>query len=491
MLLSRSILSALVVLAASTACMTEMELGSGPGSASLVAGEAWQCGSDMEICGNGADDDCDGKADCEDTDCAEHRSCGCQPAEFETCDNRLDDDCNGTVDCADPGCANDPACRRCNPTGTAETCGNGVDDDCDEATDCDDRDCDEDAACRVCTAPGSETCDNRLDDDCDGLVDCADSDCANHEHCRTCTPRAEACGNGADDDCDELVDCLDPDCSQADRCVNDCTETEGNNCGGDPGYGDHCAAEDNSGGCSPDRFWAWCNRRNSAYPDIWYGYLRTWVDDRCDGAVELTDENYALFHCDGSDGRRWQCRTPLVILLDPARRVAYRAYDGFARFDVSGRGDPSGHRHDWPTAATPWLAIDLDGNGRIDSGRELLGSGSPGAPRNGFAALAAHDANHDGVLDARDPAFARLLAWSDNGDRVSQPAELVPVSALGILKFNLAYTTGATCDGRGNCEVERAGMTWRDPAGGTRTGAVVDVHLRVQAESPLFACVLP
>ena len=63
------------------------------------------------------------------------------------------------------------------------------------------------------------------------------------------------------------------------------------------------------------------------------------------------------------------------------------------------------------------LVWDRNANGRIDTGAELFGdfTALPNgalAP-NGFAALAALDANSDGMLDARDPAFAELRLWCD------------------------------------------------------------------------------
>ncbi len=174
------------------------------------------------------------------------------------------------------------------------------------------------------------------------------------------------------------------------------------------------------------------------------------------------------------------CDTPLVLSFDGAP-VEYRT-DRDHAFDLNAvRSQVT----DWPTAKTPWLALDRDGNGRIDDGGELFGSmtvieGGRRAP-NGFAALRELDADGDGRITPADPGFSRLLVWSDrDGDRRSTPGELAPASTYELLSIDLDYEVDPRCDARGNCEVERAGFRFRDAAGVVRTGAVVDVHFAAQ-----------
>ena len=169
------------------------------------------------------------------------------------------------------------------------------------------------------------------------------------------------------------------------------------------------------------------------------------------------------------------CNTPLVIAFD-AQPIAFSSSSTPFAF----QHDHS-VRTDWPTAATPWLALDRDGDGRITTGAELFGDATPLASgataTNGFAALADLDANHDGIIDARDPAFASLVLWSDrDGDHVGSADELRHASEL-VTSIPLAHQLDARCDDRGDCEGERGAMTWRDAAG-AHTGAVVDVYLR-------------
>ncbi len=141
----------------------------------------------------------------------------------------------------------------------------------------------------------------------------------------------------------------------------------------------------------------------------------------------------------------------------------------------------------WPTARTPLLARDLDGDGQVVAGPELFGSDTllPDGKkaRDGFEALAALDRNHDGVIDARDPAFQKLLLWSDHdGDGKSGPGELLPASWL-IDSLSLRATATA-CDSKTACERLRATMGWHTGKE-SRAGEVVDVFLRDSARATL------
>jgi len=206
----------------------------------------------------------------------------------------------------------------------------------------------------------------------------------------------------------------------------------------------------------------------------------------CDGTVSLErgSDGYDAWVCRSRDGcsiRR--CSTPIVLVFEGDMPVALRRDDGRAHFDLAARGEPSAERTDWPSAATPWLALDRDGDGRITSGEELFGSATPlasGHAQDGFEALADLDANHDGRIDDRDSGFRQLVVWFDrDGDRVSNAGELQSLASLGVRSLDLTYRSSPRCDARGNCEVERAEFAWTDPTGRVRTGTMVDVHLAV------------
>ncbi|MCY1069985.1 calcium-binding protein [Nannocystis sp. RBIL2] len=174
-----------------------------------------------------------------------------------------------------------------------------------------------------------------------------------------------------------------------------------------------------------------------------------------------------------------ECDTPLVVNFDgaPLRFEAAAA----ASFDISGAGQCLST--DWPTL--PWLALDRDRDGAIDSGRELFGSGtvlsSGRRASHGFEALAEHDLNRDGKIDRADPVFAELVLWSDGDrDRRGELSELVPVAQAELVAIHLDVAVRAECDDRGNCGRERARFEFKDVAGQVRSGEVVDVYLACQ-----------
>ena len=195
-------------------------------------------------------------------------------------------------------------------------------------------------------------------------------------------------------------------------------------------------------------------------------------------------QTYGYYSCEEDCtliGGSWQwqqmpCDTPLVLAFEREHVTFTRAA---GEFDLVGRDATIAT--DWVSASTPWLAIDLDGNGSIDDGRELFGSMTrlPGGGRasNGFVALAALDDDNDGQITERDAAFDRLVVWRDaDQDRRSSPGELTSARDAGLVAIRLAYDPAPRCDD-GDCEVERATFVFRDGAGHEHDGAVIDVHL--------------
>jgi hypothetical protein len=94
------------------------------------------------------------------------------------------------------------------------------------------------------------------------------------------------------------------------------------------------------------------------------------------------------------------------------------------------------------------LVWDRNGNGQIDSGRELFGDQTVLAngqlAAHGFAALAAQDTNRDGKVNALDANFAQFKVWQDlNQDGISQANELFTLEQKGIKSVNVQASENA------------------------------------------------
>jgi hypothetical protein len=140
--------------------------------------------------------------------------------------------------------------------------------------------------------------------------------------------------------------------------------------------------------------------------------------------------------------------TPIVLDLDHNGVQTVAAANG-VHFDVAGTGRAD--RFGWVGGNDGLLVRDVNGNGQIDDGRELFGTGTVLADGhragNGFAALAALDSNHDGVVNASDAHFNELKVWVDaNHDGKTDPGELKGLVELGITGLNLAAVASDRVD---------------------------------------------
>ncbi|MDP2316629.1 MAG: hypothetical protein Q8P41_27290 [Pseudomonadota bacterium] len=176
------------------------------------------------------------------------------------------------------------------------------------------------------------------------------------------------------------------------------------------------------------------------------------------------------------------CITPLVLSFD-ATPIHFSSGPG--RFDF-GTGRPLAT--DWPSLATPWLALDRNGNGVVDDATELFGDATPladgGRGKNGFVPLRALDTDGDGAVTPEDTAWGGLRAWTDlDLDHACSAEELVPLARFGVVAIGVDHVIAPRCDARGNCERERGALRYVTPEGIERQGAVVDVYLHEHAAS--------
>jgi hypothetical protein len=115
---------------------------------------------------------------------------------------------------------------------------------------------------------------------------------------------------------------------------------------------------------------------------------------------------------------------PLILDLDGNGIETTTAFAGH-RFDLLGTSQAV--QAATATGQDGFLALDRNGNGVIDDGRELFGD-QHGAT-DGFAELARFDANADGVIDAADPVFRQLAVFQDsNRNGLTDFGELVSLT---------------------------------------------------------------
>lgn len=116
---------------------------------------------------------------------------------------------------------------------------------------------------------------------------------------------------------------------------------------------------------------------------------------------------------------------PLVLNFDG---TAAQLSDRTFAFDLNGDGEAENISLLRP--GNGFLALDKNGDGRIDNGNELFGP----AGGDGFRELAEHDGDGNGWIDETDPVFDQLKVWlkdEEGKDRLSGLAAL-GVGALSL-----------------------------------------------------------
>ena len=124
---------------------------------------------------------------------------------------------------------------------------------------------------------------------------------------------------------------------------------------------------------------------------------------------------------------------PLVLDLS-GRGLNSSSLDGSSvHFDLN--NDFFSERTGWIGSGAGLLALDKNGNSKVDDVTELFGSYTG----SGLGDLAAYDLNLDGKIDSADAVFGKLRVWQDvNGDGITDAGELQSLSTLNIASISLA-----------------------------------------------------
>ena len=130
---------------------------------------------------------------------------------------------------------------------------------------------------------------------------------------------------------------------------------------------------------------------------------------------------------------------PVVIDLN-GNNIVMKSIDEGSNFDLN--NDGFAEKTEWIEKGDGFLVRDLNNNGKIDNGSELIGDNqllSNGElSKNGLEVLWDMDENKDGYLDSNDSAFSELKIWRDlNGNGKTDKGELVSLSDLNIKRIKL------------------------------------------------------
>ena len=203
------------------------------------------------------------------------------------------------------------------------------------------------------------------------------------------------------------------------------------------------------------------------------------------------------------DGISWtRKRDPLVLDLD-GDGIELTTSSAAVLFDHNADGIKTGTQ--WVKADDGILVRDLNGNGTVDSGRELMGDQTiittlnaqgqsiSTLAANGFEALRALDADAlgdaNGMFDANDVAYGELKVWRDlNQDGVSQANELQTLADAGVTAINLTQTPTQVTQGKSSFTKTVAGVDANgDPLTISTEQTVQNINFRENAFVRAFA----
>jgi len=172
--------------------------------------------------------------------------------------------------------------------------------------------------------------------------------------------------------------------------------------------------------------------------------------------------------------------TPLVLDLN-GDGVQTVGIEQGVQFDLLATG--SKQNVGWVSKQDGLLAIDLNGDGQINSSAELFGDHTVlpdgSVAKDGWSALAGQDTNADTIIDAQDANFDKLRVWVDaNGNGVTDANELHTLADMHIASVSLGHDA-TSVQQNGNLVTAFSSYTTTDGV----THEIADVGFKMQSAS--------
>ncbi len=121
-----------------------------------------------------------------------------------------------------------------------------------------------------------------------------------------------------------------------------------------------------------------------------------------------------------------------------------------------------------------FLALDKNGDGKINNGKELFGTKSG----DGFKDLAAYDEDGNGWIDENDSIFKRLKVWTkdENGNDRLIDLKKADVGAIYLGNADTQFSI-KNSDNRLNAEIKKTGIYLKESTGSVGTMNHVDIAI--------------
>ena len=155
---------------------------------------------------------------------------------------------------------------------------------------------------------------------------------------------------------------------------------------------------------------------------------------------------------------------PLILDLD-GNGIDVTDVASGVTFDIDGDGNED--QTAWVSGGDALLALDRNGDGKINDGTELFGDQN--GAKDGFAELAKYDDNQDGVIDESDAVFSSLVLLRADGSQADLASE-------GIKSISLTLITPLDERLIGGDLVAKSGFTRTDGSQGMVGEVLFDVQ---------------